>query len=134
VPGAGLNVEFLSRALLEPIDGTDKWQWGADFHFTVDGEHFFIPEGTQTDLDSVPRVPLVYWIAKNRARKSAGVHDFLYGLQRGKEYADQVFAAAMLTEKVRQPYRSMIYAAVRAFGGSSNERREHRQDVPDTPA
>jgi hypothetical protein len=59
----------------------------------------------------------MYWIAKNRARKSAGIHDFLYGKQLGKDFADDVLKAAMVTEKVNQPYRAMIYNAVKVFGG-----------------
>jgi hypothetical protein len=114
-----MKVYFLSRALLEPIDGTDQWEWGADFSFSVDDDLYVIKAGTRTDLDSVPRLPFIYWIAKARARKSAGIHDFLYSLQAGKDYADDVFAAAMLAEQVKAPYRGMIYGAVRMFGHSA---------------
>jgi hypothetical protein len=116
-----LKVEFLSRFLLEPVE-EDMWEYGADFQFTVDGLLYVIRAGERTDLDSVPRLPLMYWIAKNRARKAAGVHDHLYRLQEGKDYADAAFYAAMLTEGVKQPYRAMIYRSVRLFGHSAYDK------------
>jgi hypothetical protein len=115
-------VVFQSRCLLEPLDGTDEWEYGEDFYFSVNGKKYVIRAGTTTDLDSVPRLPLIYWIAKNRARKAAGIHDHLYRMQEGKDYSDEVFYAAMLTEKVRQPYRALIYWAVKLFGRRAYER------------
>lgn len=110
-----MKVVFLDRDLFRPIHGTDQWEWGADFRFSVDDRVFLIRSGTVTDLDSVPRLPVIYWIAKNRARTSSGIHDFLYSIQIGKEYADDAYAAAMITEKVKAPYRGMNYWAVKNF-------------------
>ena len=117
-----MKVIFLDRPLLTPIGNDGEWEWGADFRYTVDNRVYLIRAGRTTDLDSVPRLPLIYWIAKNRARIAAGIHDDLYMRQEGKDYADDAFWAAMLTEGVRQPYRGMIYGAVKAFGQSSYDK------------
>jgi hypothetical protein len=113
-----MKVTFLSRFLLEPVEG-GMWEYGANFTYSVNGKRYVIPKGRRTDLDSVPRLPFMYWIAKNRARIAAGIHDDLYSRQEGKDYADTAFYAAMLTEGVKQPYRAMIYRSVRLFGHSA---------------
>jgi hypothetical protein len=113
-----VRVDFLSRFLLEPVEN-DMWEYGANFTYSVNGKKYVIPKGRRTDLDSIPRLPFMFWIAKGRARIAAGVHDDLYFRQEGKDYADAAFYAAMLTEGVKQPYRAMIYRAVRLFGHSA---------------
>ncbi|MEX0385855.1 DUF1353 domain-containing protein [Spiribacter onubensis] len=75
-----------------------------------------VPAGFGTDLDSVPRVPGVYALAKGRAVKSAVIHDYLYREQRPRVFADAVLLRAMKTEGVSRPMRWIIYGAVRAFG------------------
>jgi hypothetical protein len=37
-----------------------------------------VPQGFVTDLASVPRWPLVFWLMGDRAREPAVVHDWLY--------------------------------------------------------
>lgn len=117
-----MKVVFLDRPLLIPVGTDGEWEWGADFRYTVDGKLYLIRAGRTTDLDSVPRLPIIYWLAKNRARVSSGIHDDLYMRQEGKDYADDAYWAAMLTEGVRQPYRGMIYAGVRIGGHSAYEK------------
>ena len=47
------------------------------------GEIVCVPEGFQTDLDSVPRwLPLVYALLHGKARAAGAVHDFLYQTHR----------------------------------------------------
>jgi hypothetical protein len=116
-----VRVDFLSRFLLEPVEN-DMWEYGANFTYSVNGKKYVIPKGRRTDLDSIPRLPFMFWIAKGRARIAAGVHDDLYFRQEGKDYADAAFYAAMLTEGVKQPYRAMIYRSVRMFGHSAYDK------------
>jgi hypothetical protein len=55
-----------------------------------------VPEGFVTDLSSVPRLPIVYWLYGGRARKAAVPHDFLYQTHIcPKAIADGVFLEAM---------------------------------------
>ena len=37
-----------------------------------------LPRGFVTDYDSVPRLPLAYWLLGGKRHKAAVVHDFLY--------------------------------------------------------
>lgn len=86
-----------------------------------------VPAGFITDLDSVPRLPLVYWLGKGRAVLSAVIHDWLYHSHQltpdagapsiTRAQADALFRAAMSDEGVPLLYRTAIYAAVRMFGG-----------------
>ena len=60
------------------------------------GALLVIPEGFVTDLSSVPRLPLIYWLYGGRARKAAVPHDFLYQTHIcAKAVADRVFLEAM---------------------------------------
>jgi len=82
-----------------------------------------VPEGFVTDMDSVPRIPLVYAMFKGRAVKAAVIHDYLYSIQAGKSYADSVFLEAMKDEGVAWYLRYPIYWAVVAAGRSSYNKR-----------
>ena len=75
-----------------------------------------VPIGYITDFDSVPRIPVVYTILKNRTRFGAVIHDYLYSIGHDREDADRIFLAAMEAEGVRRRYRLPIYWAVRIFG------------------
>lgn len=80
-----------------------------------------VPAGFVTDLASVPRAPLAYWIFGGRAKKPAIVHDFLYqthvcGTQ---DIADRVFLEAMEVDGLGSFYRDAMFAAVRDYGGST---------------
>ncbi|MFL1405392.1 DUF1353 domain-containing protein [Marinobacter sp. M1N3S26] len=82
-----------------------------------------VPTGFKTDLDSVPRIPVVYAAFKGRAVKSAVVHDYLYESQRGKAFADRVFLDAMRHEGVPARWRYPIYWAVVLFGAPIYSRK-----------
>lgn len=94
--------------------GRDKFQLLKQFEFG----NFVVPVGFETDLDSVPRIPVFYMVFKGRTRKAAVVHDFLYSTGHGRKDADDAFLRLMELEGVRRRYRLPIYAAVRIFGGS----------------
>lgn len=82
-----------------------------------------VPAGFQTDLDSVPRIPVIYAAFKGRTTKAAVVHDFLYESQRGKEFADRIFLDAMKDEGLAWYPRTPIYWAVKFFGTATYERK-----------
>lgn len=110
-----MDVRFLAPLRLEKEDG-ENWHVLETFVATVDGRTVSVPAGYKTDLASVPRLPLAYLIAGNRAPKSAVIHDYLYATQAGKDYADNVFLAAMKAEGINGFVARSMYFAVRMFG------------------
>jgi hypothetical protein len=58
-----------------------------------------VPEGFQTDLASVPRIPLIYSLWGSRAHREAVIHDYLYRMDSNPivEFgmANSVFLEAM---------------------------------------
>lgn len=110
-----MKVEFLTQLRMEYIgDGT--WKLLSPFAVRIDGEAYVVPEDSETDLDSVPRLPLAYWLTKGRATKSAVLHDHLYELQKPRAWADAVMLEAMKVEGVGSVMRNLIFAGVRAGG------------------
>lgn len=75
-----------------------------------------IPPGFVTDFDSVPRIPIVYWLLKNRTTFAAAHHDFFYASGADRKAADNEFLRMMKIEGVRRRYRLPIWLAVRLFG------------------
>jgi hypothetical protein len=110
-----MKVEFLSRLRTEDIDD-ERAALTDPLIAVVDGETITIPKGTETDFASVPRIPLAYLLAGGTARRAAALHDYLYAQQRDREWADEVFLAAMEADGVPWWRRQIMYAAVRAFG------------------
>lgn len=104
---------------------TDAKQWTVvdDFRFFSKDQVYVVPGGFKTDLDSVPRVPLVYALFKGRATKSAVIHDYLYVKRKGKLLADAVFLEAMKAEGLPLRHRWPIYIAVALFGWGAYSRK-----------
>ena len=75
-----------------------------------------VPKGFITDLDSVPRIPILHAVFKGRAVESAVIHDYYYRTRQTRSYADTAFLQAMVIEGVPRRYRYPIYWAVRLFG------------------
>lgn len=141
-----MRVDFLTPLKLEKLEG-DRWTVVEPFTVELDtsdlwflevpgaeGWRLTVPAGFSNDLASVPRLPLAYWLAGNTAHRSGVVHDYLYSVKAPRDLADEVFMACMKAEGVPGWRRSLMYAAVRAFGGGYYQDREPHQDVPDTPA
>lgn len=129
-----MKVEFLSplRVEVTDVEGRDVLIEGFAVSIETEyaKEYLVIPEGFYTDYDSVPRMPLVYWMLKNRARKSAVVHDYLYYTQRGRVFADEVFYAAMKNE-TNAFYRGLIWAGVRLGGSAAYDKYAKPDTVED---
>jgi hypothetical protein len=110
-----MNVSFLTPLRLEKEDG-DKWHVLEQFAAKADDRKITVPGGWITDLASVPRLPLAYLVAGGRAPKAAVLHDYLYATQAGRDYADDVFLAAMRAEGISWCVSRLMYWAVRGFG------------------
>ncbi len=118
-----MEVEFLNRPGLTPIGNGDEWELLSDFYVRISSEsgdadwNICIPAGTTTDLASVPRVPGAYLLFANKGRRSAILHDYLYGEKWPRESADLVFREA-LKHEVSDFTRFAMYAAVRIGGAA----------------
>lgn len=101
-----------------------KRAWIVEF----DGRAFTVPANFEFDGDSVPRWPLVYWIAKGRSGlKAPCLHDWLYIKQPvSRRQADQAYLAMMKHTGVKLRWRIIHYLGVR-IGGWVGWRRNARR-------
>ena len=90
-----------------------------------------IPIDFETDLASVPRVPIVYLLWGDRAHREAVLHDYLYRLGAvpviSKEDADWWFREAMIGQGQPWGIYHPMYLGVR-LGGASSWHRMHVMD------
>lgn len=79
-----------------------------------------VPAGFLTDFDSVPRLPLAYWLTGDTGRAAAVLHDYLYELGVWmRDECDAIFLDAMLASGVPAWRAQIKYRGVRMFGGSA---------------
>jgi hypothetical protein len=90
-----------------------------------------IPVDFETDLASVPRVPIAYLLWGDRAHREAVLHDYLYRIDAvplvEKEEADLYFREAMIGQDNSWAVYQPMYLGVRIGGASSY----HRMKVMD---
>lgn len=109
-------------AYITPVDlrliGRKRWRVlsGLEYQSDLLGRVVHVPQGFETDLDSVPRLPLVYLIAGEQAPASAVVHDWLLETETPWALSAKVFREAMAVEGVPAWLRALMYSAVRAHG------------------
>lgn len=76
-----------------------------------------VPIGFETDFASVPRLPLMFWLLGDRARKAAVVHDYLYRTEKfSRRVADATFYEAARAEGVDLPSSFLFWLGVRVGG------------------
>lgn len=76
-----------------------------------------VPQGTVTDLASIPRVLWTVFPPHGRWAKAAILHDYLYQTATMSRYkADCVFREALQVLGVSKPVCILMYCAVRVFG------------------
>lgn len=115
--------EFLTPLELAEADNRDDGRWRVCAPLVFDSlaakRLITVPAGFQTDLASVPRLPVVYWLAGGTSAKAAVVHDFLYstGLV-PRQLADEVLREASEVTGVPAWRRWIMWAGVRLGGGS----------------
>jgi hypothetical protein len=124
-----MKIEFVTELRATYLNG-GSWKLHNPFVARIDGEPYVVPADFETDLDSVPRLPLAYWLVKGRATKSAVLHDYLYTLKKPRKWADQVMLEAMKVEGVNAFMRRLIWAGVRGFGWSAYDKKNDATEVP----
>lgn len=72
--------KFVTELEVKLACGDCKWELESRLIYQSDllGDIVVIPTGFQTDLASVPRIPIAYEAFGGRAHREAVLHDFLY--------------------------------------------------------
>ena len=115
--------KFLTSLVMENSTGMDdgKWRLTAPLIYDSDvaGKVIVVPTGFITDLASVPRVPIAYMLAGGTSNEASVVHDYLYTSHIvDRQTADAVLREASAVTGVPAWRRAIMWASVRAFGGS----------------
>lgn len=77
-----------------------------------------VSKGFSTDLASVPKALWSVFPPFGNHTKAAVLHDYLYGRkERPRKDCDKIFLEAMKVLGVSKTRRTLMYWAVRAFGG-----------------
>ena len=117
-------IEFLNEPTVR-ILGPDRFELADEFAVKVADFTVVVPAGFVSDLESVPRLPVVYALFKNRAPKSAILHDYLYATrEHPRDVADRIFLDAMEAEGLAWWMRRAMYAGVRIGGAAAYSPRE----------
>ena len=111
---------FLSPLILKYIGENDEelWELHEDLIYQSDvaAYTFVIPKGFKTDLSSVPRAPLAYWLTGGKAKLPSIPHDFLCETKLvTREMADLVFLEAAKLVGVPGWRRKTMYSMVRGY-------------------
>lgn len=78
-----------------------------------------VPAGFETDLASVPRLPVAWLLAGGVGNAASVVHDYLCRHQLfSSSTADKVFAEALAASGISAWRRGLMYSAVAMFGPS----------------
>lgn len=114
---------FLTKLCLEVADNQDDGQWivhsALVYQSDFAGRTFIVPCGFQTDLASVPRLPIIFWLTGASSNEAACIHDFLYSTHEvDRATADAVLREASAVTGVPAWRRWMMYWGVRIWGGS----------------
>ena len=92
-----------------------------------------VPAGFETDLASVPRLPLIYTLWGGKAHREGVVHDFLYRLdsdpQATFDQANEVFFEAMQCREKSWYVRYPMWWGVCLGGQSSYHKRKVRDEL-----
>lgn len=114
---------FLTDLELKVASNVDDGQWLVAaplvYQSDVAGQSFTVPVGFQTDLASVPRLPIVFLLTGDTSREAAVVHDWLYSTHVvPRNVADAVLREASAVTQVPAWRRWLMWVGVRVFGGS----------------
>jgi hypothetical protein len=128
-----MKSEFLTDLVIELVDEDKIWvlherlsYWSEELNCQIDVE-----AGFQTDLASVPRVPVLYLKWGNRAHREAVIHDYLYRINSIPvvtfDQANRVFREAMIARgKPKDIYEGM-YKGV-CLGGKGSYHKKYVED------
>lgn len=114
------KIRFLTELKLVVLMD-NKFRLTSPFLVSVEGrETIKVPEGFETDLASVPRVPVVYLAVGNIGHKAAVLHDWLYAtnyFDRAK--CDLLFYHALRESGIGYLNAQAMYLGVRVGGSGA---------------
>lgn len=111
-------VEFLT-ALNLTVLFDNSFRLLNDFNVALNGINVKVPEGFETDLASVPRLPVIYLAVGGRGHKAAVLHDWIYSTAMfSRLLCDQYFYHALRESGVNYFYAKAMYTGVRIGGGA----------------
>ena len=114
------KIRFLTELKLVVLMD-NKFRLTSPFLVSVEGrETIKVPEGFETDLASVPRVPVVYLAVGNIGHKAAVLHDWLYAtnyFDRAK--CDLLFYHALRESGIGYFNAQAMYLGVRVGGSGA---------------
>jgi len=118
-----MKAAFRSELVLREAENQDTGRWIVCLPLVYDSAvaqcTFTVQAGFQTDLASVPRLPVIYWLTGGTSSKAAVVHDYLYTTgQVSRSVADAVMREASAVIGVAAWRRWLMWAGVRLGGGS----------------
>jgi len=116
-------VPFFNLPVLTPIDESGirtRWRVVHPFIYVslkYKGRRVYVPRDFETDLASVPRLPLLWLFAGGSANAAAVVHDYLcqFAVQTPQSVIDGIFYEAMRDTGVPVWRAYAMWLAVRAF-------------------
>ncbi len=128
---------FLTKLQMAAADNTDDGKWVLTapliYQSDVAGRTFVVPRGFQTDLASVPRLPVIYLLTGDTASQAAALHDHLYSSHEvPRAMADAVLREASEVIGVPAWRRWAMWAGVRIGGASHWEPAPADDQVPPT--
>lgn len=113
---------FITQLYLQAADDHDSGRWVVTRPLYYASEIakgvIIVPEGFVSDLASVPRAPVIYWLTGNVAAKAAVLHDYLYQSRMyPRAMCDAIFREASEVIGVSWWRRNLMYLGVRLGGG-----------------
>lgn len=114
---------FRTIAHLKLSPRSEKWVLDLPLVYEIEGDIITIPPGFETDLASIPRIAQPFIPVNGLHRSAAIIHDYLFVVQiYDRERTDKIFLQAMKDSNVSWLERTIMYAAIRAFGAVPWER------------
>lgn len=111
----------MTQLALEAADDHDsgRWRVARPLYYASDVAKavIIVPAGFITDLASVPRMPIIYWLTGNVAAKAAVLHDWNYSTgQFPRAMCDAIFRESSEVIGVSWWRRNLMYLGVRVGG------------------
>jgi len=124
-------MSFLTDLKIELLEGRDDlWRLLAPLVYKSKllDTFILIPTGFETDLASVPRVPIVYWFWGGRVHREAVLHDYLFRINSvpvvSFKEANQAFLEAAKSRHKHWLIRYPMYWGVCIGGKSSYHKKK----------
>lgn len=105
-------------------DGVPSWKLLDELVYDSNqlGRTVRVPAGFVTDFASVPRAPVVYFLAGGTGNRAAVVHDYLvHSKEVPRTTADDVFYEALLVTGVHPVRAYAMYKAVQSYTTALND-------------